>query len=121
MYAGTEWISFENERSLECKVKFIKNNNYGGAMVFSLNTDDTTSTCLQHFHKKENATRFPLVQKVNSILFNWWRKDNDEKAITIQLKLIKSKNIRNLLWQIRLLKTRKKKLDYSQELNNNYL
>ncbi|XP_063705923.1 acidic mammalian chitinase [Culicoides brevitarsis] len=73
MYAGTEWISFENERSLECKVKFIRSNNYGGAMVFSLNTDDTTSTCLQHSHdkqKKGNLTRFPLVQKVKSILFN---------------------------------------------------
>lgn len=105
MYAGTEWISFENERSLECKVKFIKSNNYGGAMVFSLNTDDTTSTCLQHFHKKE--TKFPLVQKVNSILFNWklWLRNKDEKAIKL-LKLnyiTRTKNIRKLLWQIRLL------------------
>ena len=68
MYTGTEWISFENEHSLECKVKFIKSNNYGGAMVFSLNTDDTTSTCLTNIGHNGN-TKFPLVQKVKSILF----------------------------------------------------
>lgn len=68
-FAGTEWISFENEQSLECKVKFIKNNNYGGAMIFSLNTDDTHSTCQSYFGQSDN-TKFPLVQKVNSILFS---------------------------------------------------
>jgi chitinase len=40
MYSGNEWISYEDEMSLECKAKFIKDNNFGGAMIFSLNTDD---------------------------------------------------------------------------------
>jgi len=69
MHAGTEWISFENEQSLECKVKFVKNNKYGGAMMFSLNTDDHQSTCRAYL-SADNTKKFPLVEKVNSILFS---------------------------------------------------
>jgi len=72
MSAGTEWISFENEKSLECKTNYAKNNNFGGIMVFSLNTDDYQLTCDQPAESQEQRGEkrdFPLLRKVHSILF----------------------------------------------------
>jgi len=70
MYSGLEWISYENLESFECKTNFILDNNFGGAMIFSLNTDDFTGKyCYNHKTNKNNST-FPLVRKIRSILFD---------------------------------------------------
>ncbi|CAH0549109.1 unnamed protein product [Brassicogethes aeneus] len=37
----TEWISFDDAQSLSYKAEFIRDNHFGGAMVYSLNTDRT--------------------------------------------------------------------------------
>ncbi|XP_026473968.1 chitinase-3-like protein 2 isoform X2 [Ctenocephalides felis] len=55
---GNEWISFENTRSIECKSKYIKDNKFGGAMIYSLNSDDFQA----------NANTFPLTKIVKQIL-----------------------------------------------------
>lgn len=67
LYSGTEWISYEDERSLECKTNYIKENGFGGAMIFSLNTDDYSSVCDEKYNSQQE--KFPLVRKINSILF----------------------------------------------------
>ncbi|XP_034393735.1 acidic mammalian chitinase-like [Cyclopterus lumpus] len=43
-YAVTEnqWVGFDNIDSLDTKVNYLKNNNFGGAFVWSLDLDDTT-------------------------------------------------------------------------------
>lgn len=70
LFTGNEWISYEDERSLTCKTNFMKNNNFGGIMVFSLNTDDYVSDCNNnHSIKKGEKTDFPLLRKIHSILF----------------------------------------------------
>lgn len=67
IYAGTEWISYENERSIACKTEYVKSNGFGGVMIFSLNTDDYSSYC---YDKPTGGNlKFPLVRKINSILF----------------------------------------------------
>lgn len=72
LYAGTEWISFDNEQSLACKTKFIKDNNFGGVMIFSLNTDDFSSYCVKfNENRYDELSAFPLVRKINSILFKF--------------------------------------------------
>lgn len=42
---GLEWISFENPESIHCKIDYIKEMNLGGAMLFSLNSDDYLGIC----------------------------------------------------------------------------
>lgn len=73
VYSGLEWISYEDERSLECKTQFIKENGYGGAMIFSLNTDDYASHCEVkeegNGNLKSTNSTFPLLRKIHSILF----------------------------------------------------
>ncbi|KAG4068239.1 hypothetical protein HA402_007759 [Bradysia odoriphaga] len=68
LYTGNEWISYEDERSIECKTNFIKSNGFGGAMLFSLNTDDFLSYCKTDYG--DNNSSFPLARKMYSILFD---------------------------------------------------
>jgi chitinase len=72
LFSGTEWISYDDDRSLECKTKFIKDNQYGGAMIFSLNCDDFNSHCDRHDKndKGDKNNNFPLANKIRSILFD---------------------------------------------------
>lgn len=65
MSAEKEWLSYENEQSIGCKANYIKANGFGGAMIFSLNTDDYRGSC---DNENKVRTRFPLVQTVHSIL-----------------------------------------------------
>lgn len=68
VFSGTEWISYENERSLTCKANYVKENGFGGVMIFSLNTDDYSYFCFDSSldHSEEE---FPLVRKIKSIIF----------------------------------------------------
>lgn len=72
VHAGTEWISYENVKSIECKTNYVKNNGFGGVMIFSLNTDDYASYCYENADSatKDDKPQFPLVWKINSILFD---------------------------------------------------
>lgn len=76
VYAGTEWISYENERSISCKTQYVKDNGFGGVMIFSLNTDDYSSYC--YYGRKRSGddgdgdrdqAEFPLTRTIRSILF----------------------------------------------------
>ncbi|XP_053678045.1 chitinase-3-like protein 2 isoform X2 [Anopheles nili] len=78
LYAGSEWISYDDEQSLACKATFIKSQGFGGAMIFSLNTDDFGAFCEDatvYLGKPTDAlqdvgtsTTFPLLRTIRSIL-----------------------------------------------------
>lgn len=72
MYSSLEWISYDDERSLECKAKWIKENNFGGAMIFSLNADDFDNYCLSDDLDDDmvNQFKFPLTRKVQQTLLH---------------------------------------------------
>lgn len=73
LHAGLEWISYDDERSIECKANYVKSNNFGGAMIFSLNTDDFQLTCSEKSAEIKGGVGgqrdFPLLRKIHSILF----------------------------------------------------
>uniref|UniRef100_A0A8D0EQG4 chitinase n=1 Tax=Strix occidentalis caurina TaxID=311401 RepID=A0A8D0EQG4_STROC len=43
-YKGSEWVGYDNIKSFNIKVDWLKKNNFGGAMVWSLDMDDFTGT-----------------------------------------------------------------------------
>ncbi|KFQ34127.1 Acidic mammalian chitinase, partial [Merops nubicus] len=43
-YKGNEWVGYDNIKSFNIKVDWLKKNNFGGAMVWSLDMDDFTGT-----------------------------------------------------------------------------
>lgn len=61
-YNKKDWISFDNENSLAYKSEFATSLGLGGAMVFSLNTDDFKglSSC--------SSSGFPLTSRIKIVL-----------------------------------------------------
>lgn len=81
VYSVFEWISYENDRSIECKSRWIKESQFGGAMIFSLNADDFNLYCLSDgvgggggrggagdAVQGDDDFKFPLTRKVREIL-----------------------------------------------------
>uniref|UniRef100_A0A146LM60 Acidic mammalian chitinase n=1 Tax=Lygus hesperus TaxID=30085 RepID=A0A146LM60_LYGHE len=59
-FNGPEWISYENTLSVSLKAYYIKDRHFGGAMIYSLNTDDFYGEC--------GDQKFPLTREVNYVL-----------------------------------------------------
>ncbi|KAM6370372.1 acidic mammalian chitinase-like isoform 2-T2 [Pluvialis apricaria] len=43
-YKGSEWVGYDNIKSFNIKVDWLKKNNFGGAMVWTIDLDDFTGT-----------------------------------------------------------------------------
>lgn len=61
-YYEKDWISFDNENSLAYKAEFAASLGLGGAMVFSLNTDDHRGSSLC------SSSLFPLTSRIKLVL-----------------------------------------------------
>lgn len=57
-----DWISFDNEISLAYKAEYAASLGLGGAMVFSLNTDDYRGSSLC------SSSVFPLTSRIKIVL-----------------------------------------------------
>ncbi|NWI63517.1 CHIA chitinase, partial [Todus mexicanus] len=53
-YKGNEWIGYDNVKSFSVKVDWLKKNNFGGAMVWTIDLDDFTGTFC-------NQGKYPLI------------------------------------------------------------
>ncbi|KAM4795863.1 acidic mammalian chitinase-like [Rhinophrynus dorsalis] len=56
-----EWVGFDNTQSYECKVKFLKESNFGGAMVWAIDLDDFLGTFC-------SEGKYPLIRHLKSLL-----------------------------------------------------
>ncbi|CAG9767718.1 unnamed protein product [Ceutorhynchus assimilis] len=59
-----EWISFDDQQSLTYKAEYIKSNNFGGAMVYSLNADDYKGDCDMG---TSSGIKFPLITAIKNV------------------------------------------------------
>lgn len=55
-YKGNQWVGYDNKKSIEIKVDYAKNNNLGGGMVWSLETDDFRGHCF--------GQKYPLLTAI---------------------------------------------------------
>ncbi|XP_051890435.1 acidic mammalian chitinase-like isoform X2 [Pristis pectinata] len=60
-YKGRDWVGYDDPKSYEIKIKWLKENKIGGAMVWTLSLDDFSGTfCHQG--------RYPLISKLHTEL-----------------------------------------------------
>jgi chitinase len=59
LVSGNQWVGYDNEASLREKVRFIKDNGYGGTMVWALQLDDVKGGFCGKGH-------FPLANAIKS-------------------------------------------------------
>lgn len=60
--ADDQWIGFDDERSIREKMKYILDNNYAGAMVWTIDMDD--------FHGDCSGIKYPLISIMGEMLLN---------------------------------------------------
>ncbi|KRT79591.1 glycoside hydrolase [Oryctes borbonicus] len=63
-----DWISYDDIKSLSFKAEYIRENNFGGAMVYSLNSDDYTGDCADI--KNDPSQTYPLIRQIRDILLD---------------------------------------------------
>lgn len=56
MYKGDQWVSYDNVKSIELKMDFLNEMNLGGAMLWSIETDDFRGHC---------GEKYPLLNAIN--------------------------------------------------------
>ncbi|XP_022905137.2 probable chitinase 10 [Onthophagus taurus] len=59
---GDQWVGFDDEKAIRLKMKWIKDNGFGGAMVWSLDQDDFTGTVCG------GNVKYPLVGAIREEL-----------------------------------------------------
>ncbi|CAK9808299.1 Acidic mammalian chitinase [Anthophora plagiata] len=60
-YKGKQWISYDDAQSIREKAEFIKSLGLGGAMVWSIDTDDIRGNC---------GKKYPLLSALHNVLNN---------------------------------------------------
>ncbi|KAL4236351.1 Oviduct-specific glycoprotein [Mactra antiquata] len=59
---GDQWVGYDDEESFTVKLLYIKENNYGGAMIWNIDLDDFNSICTL------SKRKYPLMSLMAEIL-----------------------------------------------------
>ena len=57
---GNQWVSYDDVEMVREKARYIINNQFGGAMVWDLSTDDFNNVC--------GGGRSPLITTISQIV-----------------------------------------------------
>ncbi|MGH0158527.1 UNVERIFIED_CONTAM: hypothetical protein FKN15_045077 [Acipenser sinensis] len=60
-YKDNLWVGYDNEKSFNIKVQWLKQNNFGGAMVWTIDLDDFSGTFC-------NQGKYPLINTLKTAL-----------------------------------------------------
>ena len=63
-YSGNQWVGYDDVAFIEHKSKFIKDNGYGGGMIWALDLDDFTGSFC-------GCGKYPLLSAINRVLRNY--------------------------------------------------
>lgn len=63
-YKGDQWVGFDDPRSFKMKVQWLKQNGYSGIMIWSVDMDDFTGSCM--------GLRYPLIKSAKEELKGYY-------------------------------------------------
>merc|ERR1711970_239291 len=58
--AGSQWVGYDDITMIRKKSQFIKDNGFGGGMIWALDLDDFSNTC--------GCENYPLLRTINRVL-----------------------------------------------------
>merc|ERR1712088_1000626 len=59
-YKGNQWVGFDDVETIRQKSQYIKDNGFGGAMIWALDLDDFNNEC--------GCEKYPLLKTINRVL-----------------------------------------------------
>lgn len=65
---GDQWIGFDDERSIRNKMTWIKDNGFGGAMVWTVDMDDFSGTICG------GDVKYPLIGAMRLVFYSEYHK-----------------------------------------------
>ena len=75
LYKDNKVIAYDDEQSIEDKVKYALSEQLGGIMVWSIDTDDFAGHCnLSKYHN------YPLLRTINDVILNYKEVDGKKNA-----------------------------------------
>lgn len=63
-YKGDQWVGFDDPRSFKMKVQWLKQNGYSGIMIWSVDMDDFSGSCM--------GLRYPLIKSAKEELKGYY-------------------------------------------------
>ncbi|XP_067913406.1 acidic mammalian chitinase-like isoform X2 [Heterodontus francisci] len=78
-FKNNQWVGYDNQQSFTTKAQWLKDNNFGGAMVWALDLDDFSGS-------KCNQGVYPLINTLKSLLNITDSECSPASAITTLLK-----------------------------------
>lgn len=84
-FSGSDWVGYDDVRSVTEKANYIVNQNLGGAMFWSIDSEDFSNAC--------GYGRYPLITAVSNIVIG---KGSSGGAVSSNVNIIITNNIENV-------------------------
>ena len=85
-FSGDQWVGYDDQGMVERKAEYIKEKQYGGAMVWALDLDDFSNLC--------GCGEYPLLKTINSVLRDFpakppqcWQQQTKDKPETLTIEV----------------------------------
>ena len=62
-HKGNQWVGFDDVETIKQKSQYIKDNGFGGGMIWALDLDDFNNMC--------GCEKYPLLKTINRVLRNY--------------------------------------------------
>ena len=62
-HKGNQWVGFDDVETIKQKSEYIKDNGFGGGMIWALDLDDFNNNC--------GCEKYPLLKTINRVLRNY--------------------------------------------------
>ncbi|RWS13140.1 chitinase 4-like protein [Dinothrombium tinctorium] len=101
-YYDDQWVGYEDEESMKIKMEYIKNNGFGGGMIWAIDLDDFRSVCggekhpllkVIHASLKDQKVVIPHPSKLTTTpkpQSTWWKPQSSSTTLSTKPTTVSS-------------------------------